>query len=60
MTWSDSKKYLGTLLLAGSFVIVTYVKRMSILCFYPKGLLNACAAEQERLEGRDASDTDRL
>ena len=33
---------------------------MSILCFYPKGSLNACAAEQERLEGSDASDTESI
>ena len=33
---------------------------MSILCFYPKGSLNACAAEQEKLEGSDASDTESI
>ena len=33
---------------------------MTILCFYPKGSLNACAAEQEKLEGSDASDTESI
>ena len=28
--------------------------------FYPKGSLNACAAEQEKLEGSDTSDTESI
>ena len=52
VTWSDRKKYMGTLLFAGNFIESLLI---FIGIYFFIGSLDACAIKQEQLEG-DLSD----